>query len=191
MQSAKKRFNIYSLSVIGMMAAVCYVATYIRVEIPTGIDRSMIHFGNIFCLLSGLLFGGVKGGLSAGIGSSVFDLTNNWVSSAPTTLVNKFAMAFVCGKIAYMKGRNGQSFTYSLIGCISGSLTYIALYLIKSYVELIMLGNAHDVVMIAIVEKAIVSFINGTAAVVVAMILAPMLRAALKSAGLYRKLDAK
>ncbi len=191
MNNTKSKFNVYDMVIVGMMAAVCYVATYIRIEIPTGVGRTMIHFGNVFCLLSGLLFGGVRGGLSAGLGSSIFDLTSTWVSSPPTTLINKFLMAYVCGKIAYMRGKNGQNFKYNLIACITGSLSYVILYLTSSSIELLLLGNSMSAVFIAVQTKAVVSLVNGAVAVVVAMRLAPIFRTTLNSAGIYRKLSTK
>ena len=70
----RNKFTVYDMVVIGLMAAVVYVATSLRVEIPTPMGKTMIHMATVACLISGLLFGPVRGGLSAGIGSFFFDI---------------------------------------------------------------------------------------------------------------------
>ena len=41
--------------------------------------------------LSGLLFGGISGGLASGIGGALYDLTNPlYITSAPVTFISKF-----------------------------------------------------------------------------------------------------
>ena len=97
-----ERNTSVNLALTGLMAALVLVATmFFKVEIPVGTDKTMIGFANVFCILSGLLLGPVYGGLAAGIGSCIFDLMGGWADSAPTTLIFKFMMAFVCGLIAW------------------------------------------------------------------------------------------
>ena len=89
----QKKNSIYLMSAVGLMAALVFASSYISINIPTILGVSRIHFGNAFCLLSGLLLGGVPGGLAAGIGSCFFDLTNPlYISSAPFTFVFKFLL---------------------------------------------------------------------------------------------------
>ena len=56
---------------IGFVAALCAVATTIRIEIPGG---AMVHLGSAALFTSSILFGGLYGGLGAAIGSALFDL---------------------------------------------------------------------------------------------------------------------
>ncbi len=56
---------------IGFIAALCAVATTIRIEIPGG---AMVHLGSAALFTSSILFGGLYGGLGAAIGSALFDL---------------------------------------------------------------------------------------------------------------------
>ena len=95
----KKKFTTQDMVIVGLMAAVVYAATIVRVEIPTPMGKTMLHFATVACLLSGLLFGPVRGGLAGGIGSFFFDIFNGWASSAPFTLVFKFAIGFLAGLI--------------------------------------------------------------------------------------------
>ena len=57
---------------LAMMAAIVYVLTLLR--FPLG--GSKVHLANAACLLSGLLFGPVGGGVAAGLGSGLYDLLN-------------------------------------------------------------------------------------------------------------------
>ena len=111
LSSSKKKFTIYQLAFTALMAALVFVSTQFNIKIPLGMgETSMISFGNIFCILSALLLGPIYGGLAAGIGSFFFDLLDPvFITSAPFTLVFKFIMAFVCGKIAYSGGHTADS----------------------------------------------------------------------------------
>lgn len=113
-----------------------FVATNFKIYIPTAIGKTMIHFGNIFCLLSGLLLAASGAGWLPGIGSAFFDVMDPlFVSSAPFTLVFKFAMGAVCGVIAHSGGSRGEKKAKNIIGALCGSVSYVILYLGKNFVE--------------------------------------------------------
>ena len=82
-----------------MMAAVIFVLTmFVRIEIPTPTGYTNLKIANGFCLAAGMLFGGVYGGLAAGVGSMLFDVMDpKYITSAPFTFAFFFLMAFVCG----------------------------------------------------------------------------------------------
>ena len=125
-ETTRKKFTIYDLVAIGFMAALVFVSSKLSIPIATGIDNTRIHFGNIFCLLSGLLFGGLRGGLAAGIGSMIFDFTDPiYIASSPFTLVFKFTMGFLCGWIAYARQREGRRVGYNFLGAVVGQLSLI------------------------------------------------------------------
>lgn len=72
-----KKITIKEIARIGIMAAAVYVASaFLQVPIPTAIDNTRLHMGNVMCLLAGMLLGPLQGGIAAGIGSMFFDLTN-------------------------------------------------------------------------------------------------------------------
>ena len=82
-----KKSTVVNLALTGLMGALVYIATmFFKVEIPVGADRTMIGFANVFCVLSGLILGPAYGGLAAGVGSFLFDITGGWFSSAGVTL---------------------------------------------------------------------------------------------------------
>ena len=64
-----KKITIKEIARIGIMAAAVYVASaFLQVPIPTAIDNTRLHMGNVMCLLAGMLLGPLQGGLAAGIG---------------------------------------------------------------------------------------------------------------------------
>jgi len=184
-----KKFTVFDMTIIGLMAALCYVGTLIRIEIPTPLGKTMIHFGNVFCLLSGLLFGKTKGALSSGIGSAIFDLLNGWATSAPSTFINKFVMGFLSGFIPHLKNKNGQSLTFNIIGAACGMYAYNILYLTYSFLKNIVLGSAVGTAWTDVIFKAPISFANGTLAIIVSVVLASVLRPLLSKSGIFAKLN--
>ena len=158
------------LALAGLMAALVFVATqFFKVEIPVAGDRTMIGFANVFCILSGLLLGPVYGGLAAGIGSGLFDLVGGWASSAPVTLVTKFAMAWICGLIAWGGDGSGKKLSRVITGAVAGSLSYCVLYLSYSAIREIMLGSAAQSVQVIMLTKLGATLINAVAADVIAV----------------------
>ena len=157
-----------NLALTGLMGALVFVATYFfKVEIPVGGDRTMIGFANVFCILSGLLLGPLYGGLAAGVGSGLFDVLGGWASSAPVTLVTKFAMAFLCGLIAWGGNKLGTRLPRVIIGAVTGSLSYCVLYLGYSYLLLLLAGSSQQAGAIIIATKAAATLVNAVLADVI------------------------
>ena len=79
------------ICITSLMSSMVLISTFIRIPVPIGGMNTMIHLGNAFCVLSGLLLGPFRGGLASGIGSFVFDiLSPGYIASAPFTFVFKF-----------------------------------------------------------------------------------------------------
>ena len=191
LENNKKAFSTKTIVQIGLMAALVFVGTMFRIKIPAGIDGTMLHLGNVFCLLSGLLFGGVPGGLAAGFGSAIFDLTSEYASEFWITFINKFFMGFVAGLVAHW-GKNGvkNEKLQSLVGAVCGSATYVMLYLCKTIIwQRFVYGVDWNAVWPVVGVKATTSIVNGVIAVVVSVILALALRPALRSARLLPPQD--
>ena len=112
----ENKLTIKKITLIGVMAALVFVASQIQIRIPLGGSETRIHIGNGFCLLCGLILGPVTGGLAAGFGSALFDLFNPvYLPSAPFTFAFKFLMAFICGKIAYSHGAKAENLNKNII----------------------------------------------------------------------------
>ena len=180
-----KKFSVKQVAFIGIMAALVYVTSaFLTIQIPTAIGSTRLHMGNVMCLLSGLLLGPVFGGLAAGIGSMLFDLTNPlYIASAPFTFAFKFFMAFVCGLIALKTGKERHWKT--ILAAVIGAGAYVVLYLGKTFVEdYFVLGLPFDAVWLTVGQKGIVSTVNGVLAAVVSVPLFWALRPLLRKARL-------
>lgn len=190
MQS-KKNFSIYKLAVIGLMAAMVYVATNFRIDIPTPLGKTMLHMGNVMCILGGLLFGGWIGGLAAGFGSAFFDLLDPvFAPQFMITFVMKFALGFTAGAIAHYNNAKGESKKQNLIGAICGASLYVILYVAKTFItSYFIIGEHLEAVMSVVVVKGTVSLTNALIAVIVSMILSTAIIPSLRSAGVYRILN--
>lgn len=180
----ENKLNIKKITLIGVMAALVFVASQIQIRIPLGGSETRIHIGNGFCLLCGLILGPVTGGLAAGFGSALFDLFNPvYLPSAPFTFAFKFLMAFICGKIAYSQGAKAENLNKNLIGSIVGAFTYVILYLSKSYITDIYVKGLPQAGAIAKgLQRLGASTTNAIAGVVIAIVLTKALQPILKKA---------
>lgn len=158
-----------NLAVTGLMAALVFIATYFfNIKIPVaGTDRTMIGFANVFCILSGLLLGPVYGGAAAGLGSCLFDLLGGWASSAPVTLITKFAMAFFCGWIAWGGDGKAEKLPRVITGAVVGSLSYCAMYIFYSWAKMALIGQRWQVIQIYLAAKIPATLINAVLADVI------------------------
>ena len=150
----------------------------------------MFKTANIFILLSGLLLGGVRGGLAAGIGSMIYDLLDPaYVTESWVTFIRFFLVAFICGVIAYARKSNGENKVQNIIAAAVGAFSSVALYAVQCVVKLMITGSSFSAAFVASLPKLSVSAINAVIALVFAVILVFPLRAALKRAGVYQKLS--
>ena len=171
--------KVLNTVLVGALAAMVYVVTLFRFPLL----GSKVHFANAVCLLSGLLLGPNLGGVAAGLGSALYDLTmyNEGIVNLLITFVSKFAMAWVCGKIAG-KPEEKQPVVRVVIACVCGALTYVALYMLKTGVYGAIAGN----IWAPMVSKFPASIINAGAAIVAAPVFYHAVRPALKAAGILR-----
>lgn len=184
--------TVQRLAVIGLMSAMVFVATNFRIDIPTPLGKTMLHFGNVLCILSGLLFGGPIGGLAAGIGSAFFDLLDPvFAPGFMITFAMKFALGFTAGYIAHFGGAQGKSHRRNLIAAISGALLYVVLYVGKTFVTSYFIVGEHlEAVLSVVAVKGMVSLTNAIIAVVVSVALASAILPRLRSVSVFQKITA-
>lgn len=178
----RRYFTTRTMALIGVMAAMVFAMTYVGVDIPTALGKTKLHFGNIMCLLSALLFGPLTGGLAAGIGSALFDVMDPvWAPECWITFLTKFAMAFVAG-LLMKKLPEGKYRPWASALC--GSLTYSVLYIGKNVVDsLVVKGFTWQVTKVEVLAaKVPVTLVNGLLAVVCAALLYAALQPALRKA---------
>ena len=172
--------KIMKIVTVGLMAALVYVGNYLSFPIPNGMLVTRIHLGNSMCLLAGLLFCGSTGGIASGIGAAMYDLFNPaYVLSAPYTFISKFALGFVAGKLNKRNKEGKIPLLTTVLAAVFGQITYIVLYLIKSFFTVLILGGTVEGAWIAVGTNALTSCINAVLAVVISVPLYLALRAAL------------
>lgn len=176
----KSAWTTRRIAFIGVMSAIVFVSNYISfsIPLPIGGDMTRIHVANAFCLLAGLSLGPVAGGLSAGIGSMLYDFTiPQFIAGSPFTFAFKFAMAFVAGLLVRPKDNNKVSTGKIIFGGIMGQLTYIVLYIGKKFITYYFLHKESlDVTLAACGTSLLTSLVNAVIAVIIACLLAPVFR---------------
>ena len=180
--SRSQEWNIQLISFIGVMAALVYVVTLVRIPFL----GSKVHFANAFCLLSGMLLGPVPGGLAAGLGSALYDgIAGGYdIINVMITFVSKFAMAFVCALLMPKKEDSRLNLHRTVFSAITGALTYVFLYMLKTFVyQRFVYGFPMEAVGVTMTSKLIPSLINALFAVIAAPILYHALKPALKTIG--------
>ena len=183
----QKKLNLTKIVFIGMLTAVVCVITLYRFPLL----GSQVHFANGICLLSGLLMGPAAGGLAAGLGSALYDvlLGGYGLVECVITFVNKFAMAWVCGKIAFSGNREAKDHKWNIIGSVIGALTYVSLYLFKTFIfQKFVYGFPAEAVWATILSKVPGSMINAVVAMIAAPIIYTALSRALERGGLLKKM---
>lgn len=169
-----KKLDVKKLALLGVMTAIVFVSNYIQVTLPLAVGGvTRLHIANGFCILAGFLLGPVYGGLSAGVGSALFDLLNPlYIASAPFTFVFKFIMAFVAGGIAWAGKLKGYSVNKNLVGSMAGAFTYVALYLGKTFVtQKFVVGLPMEGVLAVLLKKGTASVVNAVFAIIIANVL--------------------
>ena len=174
-----KNLTTKKLVYVALFTALVYIfSRFFQIPVVTPFGQTRFHLGNVFCLLAGILMGPGFGGLAAGLGSALFDLFNPvYFTSAPITFVTKFALAFVAGAI-YKKRRELVDKKRLAFATIFGQLTYVFLYLLKTYItNKFVMGFTNEAVMAELIPKAGVSLFNALISVIIAFILAmPLLK---------------
>lgn len=174
----EKTFTTHFIVQTGVMAALVFVITYFRIPLL----GSKVHFANAMCLLAGLLFGPLSGGLAAGIGSFLYDIIGGYdIIQCLITFVSKFIMAWLCAKIAYSSGANAENKVKNIAASVIGALSYVALYMLKTFIyQRFVYGLQLDAACAVMTAKLPASLINAVAAMIVTPIIYVLLAPAIK-----------
>lgn len=187
----EKKFSTYQIVFVAVMAAIVCVVTFFRFPLL----GSKVHFANAMCLLSGMLFGPMLGGLAAGFGSMLYDALFGGYDlvNCLITFVSKFLMAAICAWLCFGGAEETKkvSHTRLVIGSILGALSYVVLYMLKTYVyQRFVYGYPLDAVLVTMGAKLPASLINAVFAMIVAPILYAAIAPALRRRGMLEKLRA-
>jgi uncharacterized membrane protein len=138
MNAANNRAYTRTLVLIGLFSALCYVALYLKIPIPSPVGNPFLHMGNMFVILASLLFNGYIGGISGSIGMGLFDALNGYGDSVPKTLILKFGIGIITGAIAFRGKRHNAKSPVKWI--LAASVAFILSGIILLAVSLYM-GN--------------------------------------------------
>lgn len=135
-QSRQKTFD---LIITAMLAALVFVSTFfLNIKLPIAANGGLVHLGTAMLFIASILFGPKKGALAGAIGMGIFDIVGGWLVWAPITIVSRGLQGYIVGKIAWSKGRKGNSIALNLIATIVSMPFMIAVYYIG---EGILYGN--------------------------------------------------
>ena len=166
----KHTMNIKDIVYIGMFAAMCAIATSIK--IPFGVG-AMVHLGTAFLYTIAIIFGGVYAGLAGAIGSAFFDMMMGFSPYTLWSFIIKGMAGLIAGVVA--KGLwpdavpGGKPvFVRALLGCLLAAAWTLGGYIIAWWQVTgslaIAFGNMPS------------SLLTSGVGLVVALILAPKLR---------------
>ena len=177
----KNSITTKKIVLTALMAALTVVGSALRIQLPVSIgSTTSFHLGNIFCALSGLLLGPWLGGLAAGLGSAIYDMTSPiYISEAWLTFLMKGLYGLLPGLIAYC-GKKDWGYVKAILGTAVGAVAYALLYLAKSYYKGIFIRGWEPAAAVAdIIAKTPATIFNAVVAIVFAPILAIAIRKAL------------
>jgi len=178
----KQTISTKRIVLTALMAALTVVGSAIRITIPIDIGgNTSFHLGNIMCALSGILLGPWLGGLAAGLGSAIYDMTNPmYISEAWLTFLMKGAYGLIPGLIMLLWKKNWGCIK-AAIATTGGAVAYALLYLLKSYYKSVWVRfMTHEAAMIAVVGKLPATIFNAVVAIIFAPVLAVAIRKALE-----------
>lgn len=111
-----------------MLAALVFIATIIiRIPMPS---IGYVNLGDCFVLISGWVLGPIYGGLAAGIGSAIADLSAGWVSYAPATFAIKALMAIVAYYIGVKLAKTKENILLKIVSAVVAEIVMIGGYLV-------------------------------------------------------------
>ena len=195
----KTKFTVQKISIIGIMAALSFVA-YEFFRIPNVLGTgSSFHLGNTFTALTALLLDGVSGGLAGAIGLALADILAGDPGYAVTTFVLKFIIGITCGAVAHkvfkLRDLDSHSKGYLLKVIVAGGsgllLNVITDPFLGYFRNIYIFGQEYTVAQALSKIAGGVTFVNSVASTICVVILYLALRPALERAGLLPKGEKK
>ncbi|MBS4913536.1 MAG: ECF transporter S component [Veillonella sp.] len=164
------KFSIRDIVYIGMLSAIMVLATFIFVPLPAG---AMAHLGSAALFTISSLFGGVYGGLSAALGSAIFDmLSGNYVYTVYSIII-KGLCGLMVGYMVIGLWPNRQKLREVSMGRVFMAIIVGAIWTAAGYfVAWANVLNSYDMAIVRLPA----SFITSGVGLLIAMFLIPALR---------------
>ena len=191
----KTKFTVQKISIIGIMAALSFVAyEFFRIPNVFGTGSSF-HLGNTFTALTAMLLDGVSGGLAGAIGLALADILAGDPGYAVTTFVLKFIIGITCGAVAHkvFKLRELDKHTPGylakvIVAAASGLLLNVFTDPFLGYFRNVYIfGQEYTIAKALTKITGGVTFVNSVASTVCVVLLYLALRPALERANLLPK----
>lgn len=188
-----KEQTTLKLAQTALMAALCYIGfQFLRIDIPIGMEKTAIHFGNTFCVLGALLIGGVWGGLAGAVGMTIADLSSDYVTYAPKTFLLKLCIGLIVGfvahKIANLSKEHDRIYImrWTIISAIAGmAFNVVADPIVGYFYKRYLLGLEANLAKTLSTITAATTLVNAITSVIIASLLYVALRPALIKSGLF------
>ena len=194
--SPAQKADVKKLAQAGLLAALCYIGfAFFNIPVPGSLEKTAVHFGNVFCVLAALLLGGYWGGLAGAVGMTIADLTTAYVTSAPKTFLLKLCIGLIVGlvahKIFHLSAEHPKKYVarVTILASVCGmAFNIVADPLVGYFYKTYLLGVPQDISKaLAKIATGVTAF-NAVWAVVLATVLYLALRPALKKAGLFHEM---
>lgn len=188
-----KEQTTLKLAQTALMAALCYIGfQFLRIDIPIGMEKTAIHFGNTFCVLGALLIGGVWGGLAGAVGMTIADLSSDYVTYAPKTFLLKLCIGLIVGfvahKIANLSKEHDRTYImrWTIISAIAGmAFNVVADPIVGYFYKRYLLGLEANLAKTLSTITAATTLVNAITSVIIASLLYVALRPTLIKSGLF------
>lgn len=189
-----RRSPLHAIVYTALMAALIFALASLLTFPFLG---SKIHASNVGDMLAGLILGPWLGGLAAGLGNFLYDITHGYdVVMAMVTFTTKFLAVMLVGLIAGAWKKTGGTLSKEghlrvVLGCVIGGLGYVAMYMLKTFVVQSFFTDPFPAqgVWAVMLSKLPPSAINNGFAAVVTPILYTALRPALNAIGVIRQMN--
>jgi len=172
-----KTKTLLTLILTSVFSALSFVLTMFNIPLPIG---GMIHLGNFVCILAGLLFGPVVGGISGSLGMGLYDIVMGYnPTSYIRTFICKFVMGFVAGLI-YHNYKNNKVVIKTLVSVVIAVILNIGL---EFGLRTLLVGivTNYETSFATAIAKTPSSLITGIVTIIAIMIINPPLQIAIRN----------
>lgn len=164
----KRQFSTRDMVFIGVLAAMCAVATTIKIPLGTG---AMVHLGTGVIFITAIVFGGVYAGLAGAIGSALFDLVMGFSPYTLWSFFIKGGAGLVAGTVArglWPTGKQEPWLLRALAGCVLAAGWTLGGYILAWWQVTGSLAVA--------IGNIPASLLTSSAGLIVALLISPKLR---------------
>ncbi len=114
----KSRFTVRDIVFIGILSALCTIATTIKIPYGNG---AMVHLGSAAIYTTAIIFGRTYGGFAGAFGAAIFDVLMGFSPYTVWSFFIKGFAGFTVGSIAHSGGADGKSLTRNLLAVLAGA----------------------------------------------------------------------